>query len=539
MDEFTRHVGILNSNFNKNFLKVYKNASVSKRRRLIPFIHTIYRRWYYATMVEGTPLSPANMFSSICGFHGVEQNTHAIPVVRTPTKLVGISATTLGYTVDEHPIMEDITHIMNYCNPYIDIHEMDALTEEQALDISLLLSIKDSYYAAFLFDIILRLGLIEKVPALYVNRLNPTAKYDEFTKQKPRDMLIQVINTTIQFSSYGLRTSLQMPTAPFTNEFILEILKNPMKTDDLIQMAFASIGVDITQIMNRDIFSEEFQDSEEYDEIDGLIHSMYVVGLALDKYLHTPFGYFLRLLNPLYVTPFEFEHEMTTFLDLPDDPAETFFSFYLPPELYRLTELGQALLGVAKSPSDNLYTVPFAQMKDAVFHDETTFELFLDMAGQVFPQLFESIALGIIYSFKVKASYKPTLWAHVKISENSSLHQLYSLIAELFGLRDNSEYSFFHDKTENLFAEYPSAKRSGRLRVARDDAETILTELNFEHMKHMVLTTYNQALPFTKDTPTKRFEIEFMGESEPNNDEDYPRVSRLSKALSVTVNKSE
>ena len=539
MDDFTRHVEILNSNFSKNFLNVYKKASAAKRRRLVPFIHTIYRRWYYATLVEGTPLSPANILSSICGFHEVDRNTHAIPVVRTPSKLVGISVETLKYTVDEHPIIKDIAQIMKYCDPYIDIHETDALTEEQAFGISLLLSIKDPYYAAFLFDIMLRLGLIEKVPALYINRLNPTAKYDEFLKQTPREMLVQLINTTIQFASYGLRVSLQMASTPFTNDFILEILKNPVKTDEIVQNTFASIGVDVNQVLDRDVFSEDFQESEEYEEIDGLIHSMYIVGLALDKYLHTPFGHFLRLLNPTYTTPFEFEHEMTTFLDMPDEPVETFFAFFLPPEHYQLTELGRDILKVQRTSDDNVNLVQYEHMKDSVFHDENSFELFLDMAGQIFPKLLESMARGLIFSFKIKASYKPTLWAHVQISENSSLHELYSLIAELFALRDNNEYSFFHDKTENLFAEYPSAKRSGRSRAARDNAETVLTELNFEHMKHMVLATYNQALPFTKDTPTKRFAIEYMGVSEPYLDEDYPRVSRLSKALSVVVNKSE
>ena len=531
MDEYTRHVEVLNSSFNNNFFGVYKKASVSKRRRLIPQIHNIYRRWYYAALVEGTPLSPVNILASINGYHELEPDTHAVPVPKTPSKLVGISAKTLKYSIDEHPIIGDIGEVIKYSQPYIDIHEKDFLTEEQAHELASLLSIQDPYYAAFLFDISMRLGFIEKVPSLYMNRLNPTPKYDEFLKQKPREMLWQLLGGAILFCSYGLHTALQMPSAPFTYEFILEILKNPMSTDDIIQRVFESIGVDIAQVMNRDIFDEEFRESEDFEEIDGLLHSMYVVGLALDKYLHTPFGHFFRIISPVYSQPFDFEQEMMSFLDSPNDPQETFFSFFLPPDSYRLTEFGENLLEVPKTSAKNPFVVQFELLKDSAFRDENSFRQYMDVAGQVFPYLIEKLMKGDIYKFKVKASYKPTLWAHIQISENSSLHELYAFIAELFLLRDNNEYSFFHDKTENLFAEYPSAKRSGRLRAPRDNAETVLAELNFEHMNHMVLTAYNQSLPFTKDVPTKRFALEFMGVSQHYFDEEYPRVSRHSKAL--------
>ena len=532
MDELARHVGILNSNFSKNFLGVYKTASVSKRRRLVPHIYTIYRRWYYSTLVEGTPLSPANMFSGMRDYFNVYANTHVLPIVRTPTKLVGILAKTVEYNPDAHPIIKDISRVVEYANPCIDIHEMDALTEEQAFNISLLLSIKDPYYAAFLFDLSVRLGFIEKVPSLYVNRLKPTAKFDEFMKQKPRDVLKQLVDATIRFCSYGLSTVLQMPRSTFSEEFILKILKNPMKTDEIIQYAFESIGVDMTQVVNREIFDKEFKDSQELEDAEGLIHSMYVVGLALDRFLHTPFGFFFRLINPLYTATFDFEEEMLSFLEISKDHRETFFSFYLPPEVYALTELGMDILGVQPEPEQSLPMIQFAQMKDSAFLDENTFEQFIEMAGHFFPQLFEIILRGQIYSLKIKAAYKPSFWAHVQVSEHTSLHELYTFIAELFDLKENSDYSFFHDKTENLFAEYPSAKRLGRLRVQRDDADTKLSSLDFNHMKHMVLTAYNQALPFTNELPTKRLAIEFLGETEPYFDEDYPRVARLSKALS-------
>ena len=530
---YFNYVKTLHSHFENGFMEIYRELNKTTKRRILPHLHSLYRRWYYSTMVEGTPFSPANFMNSICEFYELEAEIHPYPKLRTPSKVMGVDVNIFEYACENHPVIADIAIVIEFASPIIDIHEDNCLTTGQAAELAIMLSLKDSNYAAFLFEIALRMGFLEKVPALYVNRLQVSEKWDGARNMPHREFLKQVLSATIEFASYGIHRSCPLPSPVFSPSYFRNLLAVPVSIEDAVFSAFKQNGINMAEVMSQNMLEQDLDEMDEDDETANLVHSSYMLGLALDRYFLTPLGHFLRIVRPMYVFPLSFDDEVYGFLEVGDDPLGNFFAFCAPAATFKLSKLGLDLLEIEATPENTLApnAIPFEPLKDTVFFSNEALESFIDMAGQLLPAMLESIMRGQIFTLRVRLASKPSMWAHIQISENSSLHEFFLEISQLFDLKPTFEYSFFHDKTENFFAEYPSEKRAFRLKKPRKDTGTLLAEINFSHMKHMVLAAYNQSVPFTQDPPVVRFEIEFLNVREPDFDEEYPRVSRLSKAM--------
>ena len=536
---YFNYVKTLHSHFENGFMEIYRDLNKSTRRKILPHLHAIYRRWYYSTFVESTPFSPANFMSSICEYFEQEADIYPYPKLRTPSKVMGVDVYVTEFSCENHPITADIAIVMEYAGPVIDIHEDDCLMINQAAELAIMLSLKDASYAAFLFEMAMRMGLFEKVPALYVNRLQVSEKWDQVSKMQCRELLKQVLSTAIEYASSGIHRSCPLPNPVLTPSFFHSLLINPISVEEVVFNTFKQNGFNLADAMSHNILEQDVDEIDEDDESANLVYSAHMLGLAIDKYFLTPLGHFLRIVRPMYFFPLAFDDEIFGYAQLEDDPINKFFAFCAPAANFKLTRLGLDLLEIAPTPENSLMpnVIPFEPLKDSVFLCDEALESFIDMAGQLLPAMLESIMRGQIYTLRVRLVGKPSMWAHIQISENSSLHEFFLEISQLFDLKPTFEYSFFHDKTENFFAEYPSEKRASRSKKPRKNTGTLLTEINFSHMKHMILAAYNQGIPFTQEPPVVKFEIEFLNVREPEYDEEYPRVSRLSKAMTSNDDK--
>ena len=113
--------------------------------------------------------------------------------------------------------------------------------------------------------------------------------------------------------------------------------------------------------------------------------------------------------------------------------------------------------------------------------------------------------------------------------EELTLHDLYIETAYTLELKDNGNYSFYHDKEENRFAEYTGPKRTKR--SPSKTSSIGLANLDYEHKKQMLLVAYNQATPFRGESPIVHVQIELLHKKPPERGYKYPRVSRVSEEL--------
>ncbi|MCL2378899.1 MAG: hypothetical protein FWC77_07220 [Defluviitaleaceae bacterium] len=511
--------------FEHNFMEIYRAANPNKRRGILPYLQSIYRRWYYSSLIEYAPLSPANLLESICRHYGQPPATYPVAYVRSKSKLLGIEVRLIEYSLDNHPIVDDMRLLLDYCTPHIDLQGDGALGSPQAMDLAEMISLGDPMYAAFLLETALEMKLIGKVPSVGVHRFKPSAKANEIMAAPCRDILLRIIDATLNMASKGLQNLTILPETLFTPSFMRSLLENPMFTDEIFAIVYEELGYDFEDILE---FTME-EDGIESLDVD-LLAGTFMTGVLLDKFFFTPFGHFMKLIRPLYLQPFDFGSEVTSYINVSDDPEEGNVAFFEPCPSYTLTDLGLECLGVEKNEDNYLdatKAAPFDQMKDTVFSSQDTLVVFAEIAKHLAPMRYEEPPEDI-YTFRVRLESNTAIWAHIQMPTGATLHDMYIEIAECLGLKENSDYTFYHDKQENRFAEYASPRRA---KGGRKTSGIELEDLDYEHQKQMLLVAYNQALPFGDTEPTIRLQLEMLHVKPPEAGHEYPRISRMSKGL--------
>jgi len=515
----------LHALFDNNFMEAYRASNSNKRRGILPFLQSIYRRWYYSTLIEDAPLSPANLLESICLHYDKPASTYPVAFPRNKSKLASIGIHLVEYTLNNHPMIDDMRLLLDFSTPHLDLLAGDAFAASQALEFAEQVSLNDPMYAAFLLEVCLEMKLVVKVPSVGVNRFKPSPRANEIMAAPCKDIFRNVVEIVIAMASKGLQNLAMLPETLFSVTFIRSLLEKPMFTDDIFGKVYDALGYDLDDVMD---FTMEEGGIGDLD-VD-LLAGTFMTGVLLDKFFYTPFGHFMKLIRPLYILPFELENEITDYINVSDDPEEGAIAFFAPCSSYTLTDLGLECLGIAKTEDNYLDTTkaaPFEQMKDTIFSSKDALAVFAEIARHLTPMRQEDPPEDI-YTFRARLESNSTIWAHVQMPIDATLHDMYIEIAECIGLKENDDYIFYHDKKENPFAEYTSKRRAKR---GRKTSDIELEELDFEHQKHMLLIAYNQALPFGGEAPTVRLQLEFLHVKPPETGHDYPRISRVSKGL--------
>jgi len=516
-------------------MEAYRTANNKKRRRVLPYLQAIHRRWYYATLVEHTPLSPANLAECIGAHFGEARDKYPVAVLRTPSKVQGVDLRVVEYTLEDHPAVADMRLLMDYCVPHIDLHENNCLTDTQALEVAEFLSINDPHYASFLLELAVWMKMLSKVPSLYVQRMQLSKKSVDILGQSDEDLLRDIIDAAVQMTAWGLGNSIPMPEHIFTESFVRSLLTHPLETDEIFARVFEVMGYDIDDLLEIGNMPVPDGMSPDHFGVDmELLSGTFVMGIVLDRFFFTPFGHFLRLIRPLYALPFAFSEEVKDYINVCEDPEEAFVAFFAPCSSYTLTDLGLEVLGIAKNKENyfDASELQFENMKDTIFVDDESLKTFVEMATFLSPLAFGGKLPRLIYTFRVRLEADNSVWMHLHVPDNFTLAELYDEITHYFELKNNDDYSFFHDKIENRFAEYPSAKRAAKSKNPKPPADdSHLHELDFEHMNHLILAAYNQNSLFAKEPPTIRLQLERLSEKPPEPGEMYPQPGRMSKNM--------
>jgi len=537
-----RYVVTLHTLFEEEFMEAYRGASSKKRRKALPYLQAIHRRWYYATLVENAPFSPAILMESMGAYFKEPTDKYAVAVLRTPAKVVGVDFKLLEYSLEDHPVVSDLRLLIKYCTPHIDLYESGCFTDQQAVALAESLSITDPHYASFLLELAIWMKMLTKMPSLYVQRMQPSKIAEEILEHSNEEILRDIVDAAISMTTMGLRDSIPMPEHIFTESFVRSLLTNPLETDEIFGRVFEVMGYDIEEIL--ELGNMPVPDGMSLDNLGfdmELLSGTFVMGIVLDRFFFTPFGHFLRIIRPLYAIPFAFYEEVSDYINVCEDPEEAFVAFFAPCSSYTLTNLGLKLLNVAPTAEnyfDAATVLPFEGMKNTIFQCDYSLATFVELAKHLAPLGFANGMPGKIYNFRVRLESDSSIWLHLNIPESCTLDFLYEEIARYFDLKNNGEFSFFHDKTENRFAEYPSAKRAEKTKNPKTAAgETLLSALDFEHMNFLLLIAYNQSSMFAKEPPTVRLQLERLSVKDPDLDEVYPSVGRTSKNMKLRLDK--
>ena len=530
--DFIQYAQTLHGLFDENFMTAYRKANPRRRRRLLPYMQSIYRRWYFATLAEHTPFAPANLMEGICRIFKINMNTYPIPMLRTSAKVTGIDFALFTCSLDLHPAAGDMRILLNLATPHLDVSEDACFTDEQALDIAEHLSINDPHYASFLLELAIRMKLLTKAPSIHIFRMQPTDKGEEIFEWDDRSLFREITETAIIMTAGALRNSMPVSEHLFTPGFVRSMLTEPIETDTLFSKIFEASGYDINDILQTGAMPLPGEDEiDEYDDADlELISSTYVMGIVLDRFFFTPFGHYLRLIRPMYTLPFDINEEIEDYISVCEDPHEAFVAFFAPCSSYTLTWLGLLYFEVEPMSGNffDTFDSSFVNLVKTMLESDSSFRAFVDIA-QYFtpPYAEEGIMLNEVYTFRVRDTDRPSMWIHLQMPTGTTLCDVYTEAEKYFDMAPGDDFTFFHDKTENHFAEYPSAKRAARAKKPRKDAcQTGLRDLDFVSMNQMLLVSHNSR-------PPVRLNLELMRTDPADLDERHPRVIRMSKEMKL------
>ena len=532
-DAFTKYMQAMHSLFNDEFIDAYQELEPKIRRRVLPYLQSIYRRWYHSTFIDNIHFSPANIVSTIGYYCDASANTHIAATINPPfSKNKKVDMKVLSYSTEAHPIVADLRQLIKTCTPHIDLCEEWCFSDAQAIKIAKKLSLYDPYYASFLLEVACKLNLLTRMPSLYVQRVQVSPTASTMLTMPDAELLIQIVEAVIEMTAMGLQNTLPAPVSMFTEEGLRDLLLNPLTTDEILEQAFSALGYDLSVLSLPNVFNDPDDFSEEAEAAAELMSGIFVLGIMLDRLFFTPFGYFLRLIRPIYAVPFNIEVEIAQYAFAIDQLEDEFAAFFAPCTSYSLTELGLDLFQT--EPTDRNYfdsrmVVP-KEVLDAAFTSSIGIRIFIQAALESIPV---SEMPNAIYTFCVYDIKEPEAWAHLQIPKALSLHHLYEEIIDAFYCDEGDTYSFFHGKIENPFVEYAGGIDSERLKKAgngkrdakapKKDTNTPLALLDFGHVGEMLLVI--------NGIITQKFTLEWLSESVPKPSEHYPQISKLSAAM--------
>ena len=522
-DQYGKYADFINQKFSNMFDSTIKSGGKPERVKLLYALANIYRRWYYSSLLENTYITPANLFEALAREYGHPSDLTPIVTTRTPVNYTGLTYSYQQYNKSQHPVVADLRTFVDLCRPNIVLGELDQMSEETAFEISKHLHMNDPCYAMYLLSISLELGLLVKIPSIHANHAQPIRGIEKHLSIPDKVMFDKIVKCTITYASRSLSELIPLPVPLFDQEYLVGILKEPIETDAIFQRLYDTIGVDIEDLIGLDIF-------EEMDMLDmAVISGTYLLGIVLDKFFLTPFGHYLKLIRPVYMLPFDFENEISIFLDAHIEDDDLGIAFYAPCSCYYLTEMGLEYFDMYPTP-DNYLDIA-NKLKFASIAAFFTPEGYGPGVSALKQSDIQAISKALdretcIYSIKVKYQTDPRLWLNIDVSDINSLHRLYLELAYYFDLDKNAEYTFFPDDTENPFIAYASPNQ---IRRSKKTSDTTVGSLTLDEKQTMVLTVSYPRMGGIKHK--EKWTLEVVKVHTGKTGQTYPAVTRLGKAL--------
>lgn len=498
------------------------------KTKILKFIVSFYRRWYHSAIIEDTLISPANLITELNRLQGKPLCTYPIISLNSYERISFPEVLKRVYTIDTHPVIKDLEIFIESCYPDVELKENGIPTSKHVDTLLDQVSVYDPFYVEYLGMLAVKLRLLKNSTSIYSNKAQVTDNYKKLYKKEPKEIFKAIVEASAEISGFFINQVLPLDKKYFNKEYILTKLKEPTTTDEIFKEIYESIGLSFESIVDLDP-----QDSA--DEFYGLImSSTFFLGIVIDKYFYTLFGFYLKLISPEYMLPYDIADDLTYAIESfkMDDEAEV--SMFAPCYNYHLTELGNEYFQL-KSKIKSVLNLKDDTSLDLIFKLATTklvsqshIEKHLDL---ILEKVSETKPAFKIWELKVAFNEQKNLWIKIDVADTFTLHDLYNEICYEFNLPITNNYIFYKDTTENPFTRYLPPK-TGKHSNKTD--ETQLSSFEIEENHVFVLVLENTHNPFNKKVmPLKnlKLHITLRKIKDINIQHSYPRVIGESKAL--------
>ena len=328
----------LNRVFESRFFTAFDKIKNESKNDIFRYFDNIYRIWYYSALFREGFASPAIFADMWFEDEGV---TTCVPNAKDG----GLDFEWKKYTVEEHPFVADLFTVVDIVEDNASFDRIShELIPEDHEKYAGRFALHDSAYISYLIEISLELGIIKKIPSIYIMKYRATAKGLHLDQLDSRSIIEKVTECAAKICCRKFMTIFGNEPA-LNKAMVIHWLKEVDITDKIYEELYDIVGVDIISL-----WKNERDKGEELDEVDkAALAAVYPIGRMIDRYFLTPFGRYLQLIQPVYYNPFNIERELRYIFD--DGMRNDFddsLAVFCPSSLFKLTNLGKKLISDSK-----------------------------------------------------------------------------------------------------------------------------------------------------------------------------------------------
>ncbi len=449
--------------FSNDFNSIYEHMTGKQRREIAHLAPTVFVRWYYSALFHKTILSPSTIIESQKenrafgnGFYSICLN-----LKKFNGNSLDFFFTRNYYSAEDHPIYRDLMILYEFISPALYLNDDLSLTENDIHRLQKRLSISDKYYVEYLFRLGEGLGMYTKMPSLFEPCIQPVAEFRNFFFSDSVSRLKNIVSVSCEICASALNSEFPYDFCAINAETIMSFLENPMSIDDMFISIYSKAGIDLEEIWKRS------DDGNMSDMDSAVISSVYYLGILMDKNFIYVFGYYLRLIRPLYSYPLSIRETVNGLFTTIAIDGERELDLFMPCTTYIHTRLGKIFFDPASDSSPKYPPIPMEKIYLSLTAEK--------QAGQSIPTVPESI-----YSFRVHLDNDQLLWKKIEFESSTPLKMVFFHLLLMFSLPPKTKYSArVIDKKNKKYLDFNDI---GRL----SDPSTALSEISFDEGRSLL-----------------------------------------------------
>jgi hypothetical protein len=452
----------------------------------------------------------------------------------------------MDFSPESHPFITDMRLFLDSQAPAFDA----AAIKEGRFKPLPGLSYNDPGYLEFMLEACVRLKLVKLTPSINNEIGLVNGSYERFFDNRGEVILRRAVDAAADLTTQRLTEIL--PIKKTFKSSLISYIRKPKPIDKIFDDMFYDSGIDILKffedmdrkndflnvMMDMALEGADFKEIEDQLEntpgtgLEDLEINMqaeimtgaFFLGVELDKCFLTPLGFYLRIIQPVYILPFNVEEELEGIGDMAKGMDEPSPLIYAPCSEYTLTDLGRLVMDVTEAPRERQDNgVPEGP---ALIKLVNSLEDMIEAAGA---QPFSSAKTSTVLTLKLQSASDTRLWLNAELPPDLTLESMHVFINRVFLRPAVNDYSFFAGGHENPFGEYkpggPPARRTDKVSIG---------DMNLSQGDELLYRTYT--VDNIRKTRRKGFSVNIRVLSVTEKSGNiYPRVSRRSKALTESI----